>query len=75
MNKHELLSAAKSLTKDQRIDLALELWESIELDDHDPLLTEDQKRELDRRLKEDDANPAPDEDWSELRARLLRGDF
>ena len=48
----------------------MELWESIEANSADPPLTEAQKRELDRRLATDAANPRPVESWQDLKRKL-----
>ena len=73
MGKQELLDSAKSLPKDERIDLVMELWASIDADDQP--ISDELRAELDRRVAADDSDPAPAEDWDPLRARLLRGEF
>jgi len=73
MTKEQLLRTAKTLPKTEQIDLAMELWESIEVGDDDAPLTEEQKRELDQRIAADDANPQPPQDWKQLKDDLLRG--
>ena len=75
MTKEQLLESAKSLPKEDRIDLAIELWGTIELEDGDLPLTEAQRQELDRRVAADKADPQPAEDWDQLRGKLLRGEF
>jgi putative addiction module component (TIGR02574 family) len=61
---------------DDRIRLADAIWQGIEAEEPAPELTEAQKRELDRRLEEDDASPDDVVDWedvnAEIKARLRR---
>jgi putative addiction module component (TIGR02574 family) len=73
MTKAQLLSAAMNLSKDDRIDLAMRIWDTV--DPADIELTDEQRKELDRRLAEDDAETSPMEPWSVVRQKLLRGDF
>ncbi len=73
MTKAQVLSAALKLPKDDRIDLAMQIWDTI--DPADIELTDEQRKELDRRLAEDKADMSPGEPWGEVRERLLRGDF
>ena len=75
MTKDQLLETARALSKQDRLDLAMELWNGIELSAEDLPLSDEQKADLDRRLAEDDAHPQPQEEWAVLRARLLRGDL
>jgi putative addiction module component (TIGR02574 family) len=57
----------EQLTAEQRIDLALEIWESLG-EDHPPSrLTPDQRRELLRRDAELDANPSAAISWERIR--------
>jgi putative addiction module component (TIGR02574 family) len=75
MTRDQIIQNVKSLPKDQQIDLALELWESIEAASADPPLSEQQRRELDRRVASDAADPQPDEPWDDLRRKLLKGEI
>jgi putative addiction module component (TIGR02574 family) len=60
--------AAMSL--DDRIALVQAIWDSI-VDEADALpLTEEQQRELDRRIAELDANPQNVPTWDEFKARM-----
>lgn len=45
------------LSRDERIALVQEIWDSIASETETPLLTEAQRQELRRRAAEDDANP------------------
>jgi putative addiction module component (TIGR02574 family) len=59
-----------ALTPEERIDLAVELWDSIAQDDFPPL-TEEMKQELDRRLEEHQRDPSRASTWEEVKERLL----
>ena len=75
MTKDQVLATAKALPKEDRLELAMELWEAIEPSSADLPLSDELRAELDRRLAEDEADPQPAEDWSALREKLLRGEF
>ena len=75
MTKDQVLQSAKSLPKGDRIELALELWESIEVEGNDLPVTDAMKRELDRRIAADTGDQQPAEDWADLKQKLLKGDF
>ena len=54
----------------ERIQLAEDLWESISEEGADVPLTEAQKVELDRRLKDLERDPDAGEPWEVVRARV-----
>lgn len=64
------------LGNDDRIRLAQELWASVvepgPTDDPAAILTEDQVRELDRRIEAFERDPGRGASWDEVRARLRR---
>jgi putative addiction module component (TIGR02574 family) len=67
--KPSTLSELLKLTPAERIQLAQDLWDSI--DEHDvPPLTNEQIQELERRLAEHDADPASAIPWEAVRERL-----
>jgi putative addiction module component (TIGR02574 family) len=68
MNK-ALLKELLELTPEERIELAEELWDSIEPRDMPPL-TADQKEEIERRLAEHRRDPSTAITWEEVKARL-----
>jgi putative addiction module component (TIGR02574 family) len=76
MDFSQVLSAANSLSIDDRIRLVEAIWESIEGEPPMPELTEAQKQELDRRLAAYEAAPRECVPWeqveAEARARLRR---
>jgi putative addiction module component (TIGR02574 family) len=59
------------LTAAERIQLAEDLWDSIEPDADALTLTADQQAELDRRLADLEAHPDDAVPWEALRAQLL----
>jgi putative addiction module component (TIGR02574 family) len=73
MTKQQILQEARHLSRDERIDLAMDLWETVEGDA--PPISSELRQELDRRLVDDEANPAPAEEWGVLREKLLRGEY
>jgi putative addiction module component (TIGR02574 family) len=58
MTKEQLLGEANSLSSRDRLELALELWDSVEAGAESPALSESQKEELDRRLDAYLADPS-----------------
>jgi putative addiction module component (TIGR02574 family) len=56
-------------THEERLALVQELWDSIAAEGPSRL-TETQKRELDRRLAEDDANPDDVIPWEQVKAEV-----
>jgi putative addiction module component (TIGR02574 family) len=60
----------RKLSRAERIQLAQDVWDSILQDGYDPLLSESQRNELERRfatLDEDCANTRP---WDEIKREL-----
>ena len=75
MTKQEILNNVRQLPRQEQVDLAMSLWEIVEIQDDELPLTDAQRTELDRRLAEAKADPQPAEDIDALSERLLRGDF
>jgi len=61
----------QELTVSERIMLAEALWDSVADKDSDIELTEEQKRELDKRLSSFEADGDEGSDWSSVSARIL----
>lgn len=55
-----------ALTVEEKIDLAVELWDSIAQEDFPPI-DEELKQELDRRLEEHEKDPSSARSWDEVR--------
>jgi putative addiction module component (TIGR02574 family) len=68
MNK-SLLQELLQLSPAGRIEIAQELWDSIESDDLPPL-TSEQRQEIDRRIEEHEKNPNRAVPWDDGRERL-----
>ena len=68
MNK-PLLQELLKLTPEERIELAQDLWDSIESDEMSPL-TEEQKEEIERRHADLVSNPDTGSKWEDVKARL-----
>ena len=59
------------LSREQRIALVQEIWATIAAEPYQPLLTEAQRRELERRVAEDDASPDDVVPWEQVKAQAL----
>lgn len=59
------------MTREERIALVQEIWATIAAEPYQPLLTEAQRRELERRVGEDDANPDDVVAWEQVKAQAL----
>ena len=59
------------LSRDQRIALVLEIWDTVDAEAAPPLLTESQRLELRRRVAEDDARPDDVVPWEQVQAEAL----
>lgn len=73
---HPLLTNLLQLPPDQRLELAMALWDSIEREPHAEVafpLTPELRAELDRRVAEHRADPASAVAWEDLERQLLRG--
>jgi putative addiction module component (TIGR02574 family) len=59
------------LSREQRIALVQDIWDTIAAESSPPLLTEAQRRELERRADEDDAHPDEGLPWEQVKAQIL----
>ena len=59
------------LSVEDRIELAVAIWDSLGTVPHHPLLTEPQRRELERRLADHAANPDDVVPWEQVKADAL----
>lgn len=60
------------LSRDERIELVLELWESIAAESPvGSLISETQQAELRKRTADDDANPDDVVPWEQIKAETL----
>jgi putative addiction module component (TIGR02574 family) len=60
-----------AMSVEDRIALATAIWDSIAAEPHPPLLTEPQRRELERRLADHAANPGDVVPWEQVKAEAL----
>lgn len=68
MNK-ALLQELMQLTPAERVEIAQELWDSLDEADLPPL-TPEQMQEIDRRIAEHERDPSRAIPWEEVRDRL-----
>ncbi len=59
------------LSREQRIALVQEIWDTIAAEATPPMLTEPQRRELQRRVAEDETNPDDVVPWEQVQAQTL----
>lgn len=69
------LAELLKLTPDQRIEIALALWESLTDAERDLqyALSPEQEAELERRLREHEASPGSAVGWDEVKRKLRGG--
>ena len=72
MDRNKYISDALKLSVPERIQLVEDIWDSIAAAPGPLELTKAQEEELDRRLKELDANPELAVPWEEVIAKLRR---
>jgi putative addiction module component (TIGR02574 family) len=60
-----------SLSVEERIQLVEDIWDSIAVVPEAVSLSEEQKRELDRRLEAYHRNPDAGSPWNEVKGRIL----
>ena len=75
MTKQAILEHAKKLSKQEQIELAMEVWDLLDDNDISQEITPELAAELDRRIEEDDADQSPAIEWKVLRQQLLRGEI
>jgi putative addiction module component (TIGR02574 family) len=59
------------LSRDQRLTLVQEIWDTIAAEAHPSLLSDTQRQELRRRVAEDDANPDDVVPWEQVKSQAL----
>ena len=64
----ELIETVKALPLPERVELVDLLWESIVAEGYEPLLTNAQAEELDRRVQAHQQNPADVVSWEQIKA-------
>jgi len=56
------------MSREERLELFREIWQSLESDGPEDVLSDEQKQELDRRLSAHEANPQTAIGWEEAEA-------
>lgn len=59
------------LSVDERLALMHEIWDSLAAEPGSPHLSDSQRRELDKRLTEHEANPTDVVPWEQVKAEAL----
>jgi putative addiction module component (TIGR02574 family) len=70
MTKRDLRREILRLPVGERLELAEEIWESVELSTQPPLPAW-QRQLLDERIAKDDADPEAGSPWEEVKQRIL----
>ena len=70
--RNSLREELLELSAAERLELVEELWDSIADDDEALALTDEQRRDLERRLAEAEADPTGGSPWEEVRKRIGR---
>lgn len=66
----QLLSEAKNLALDERIELVEAIWDSVALEAHSIPMPQSHQHLINERLAQFTANPSAGSSWEEVRARL-----
>ena len=70
--KYDLFEQIEKLTVAERIELLGKIWDSVARDNDDLELTQAQKDELDRRVREFEADPSIGRSWDEIKTEYLK---
>ena len=70
MTKADVMAGALRLSPAERLELVEELWETIAEAPESVPLTDELRRELDRRLAEDDASPTDVIPWEDIKREI-----
>jgi len=71
MSLETILEQIQSLPVTDRLKLVQAVWDGIEQENGELVLTDEQKAELDRRLEQHHQNPASGIPWEEIRQAAL----
>jgi len=71
MIESEVAGEIRQLSVAERLLLVQEIWDSIAADQESLAVTEAQKEELDRRLKNYHASPGEGSPWDEVKRRIV----
>jgi putative addiction module component (TIGR02574 family) len=70
MSTREFLDEFRHLSLDEKLELLHALWDDVEKEAATRPLSDDERRALDDRLKDIEADPRPDISWDDLRREL-----
>jgi putative addiction module component (TIGR02574 family) len=70
MSADTLIAEASKLSPEERLRVAEAIWQSALDEQANWPLTDEQREELERRLKDYEANPDEGSDWREVLARI-----
>jgi putative addiction module component (TIGR02574 family) len=70
MTARALIEQARKLPVSQRLRLVDQVWETIPEDERARVLTNEEKKELDRRWREHQKHPERAPSWEDVKARL-----
>lgn len=73
MSIESIRAEIAKLSCDEKVLLAHDLWKEIELESADLPLTDAQREEVERRLREHEANPGQYQTWEEVRREIEDG--
>lgn len=71
MTKTQIQREALQLPVDERLEIAEAIWESVESSAAQPPIPEWQRKILEERIAEDDADPEAGSPWEEVKRRIL----
>jgi putative addiction module component (TIGR02574 family) len=71
MTKMQIQREALQLPVEERLEVAEAIWESLESAADQPPLPDWQRKILDERIAEDDADPETGSPWEEVKQRIL----
>ena len=66
----DLINQIKKLSTSEKILLVEDIWDSITLSENELSVTDNQKKELDKRLLDFKNNPSNGTSWEQVRNRL-----
>ncbi|HVT44189.1 MAG TPA: addiction module protein [Thermoanaerobaculia bacterium] len=72
MSAEPIIETFRKLSAAEKVDLVQQLWDEIAEEAAELPLTEAQRRVLDERIDDHEANPDDVEPWEQIRHELLR---
>lgn len=70
MSEESIRTEIAKLSYEEKLRLANDLWDEIERESESLPLTDAQREEVERRLREHEANPGQYQTWEEVRREL-----